>query len=109
MLWLVLANLVQMSLLLFLSKNRKVTRFSLSSKASIKTCLGLKAKLKKYDKIILSFHNPSIWSSRSYGFGDAVMRFTNEINKEKDVGVFLFCNPYLTKYLSSHKNHCGGI
>jgi len=87
----------------FLSKNRKVTRFSLSSKASINKCLGLKAKLKKYDKIILSFHNPSIWSSRSYGFGDAVMRFTNEINKEKDVGVFLFCNPYLTKYLSSHK------
>ena len=86
-----------------LNKQRKVKRYTLSSKASIKTCLALKAKLKGYDKIILSFHNPSIWNSRSYGFSDAVVRFTNELNKEKDVGLFLFCNPYLTKFFNSHK------
>jgi len=87
----------------FLSKQRKVTRYSLSARASINACLALKAKLKGYDKVIVAFHNPKIWSSNSYGFSDAIVRFTNEINKEKDVGLFLFCNPYLTKYFSKHK------
>jgi len=86
-----------------LKKYVHVTRFSLSSKANTNASLHLKSQLKQFDSIIISFHNPSVWSNKSYGFSDEVIRLVNELERENKTAIVLFCNPYLTKYFTKTK------
>jgi beta-N-acetylhexosaminidase len=86
-----------------LSRSLGMKRFNLSNSSSVQSCLNTKASLKGFDKVIISYHNPKIWSSSSYGFSDAVIRLTRELSDEKETSLFLFCNPYLTKYFSESK------
>jgi len=81
----------------------RVSRFNISAKANIGNCLQLKGQLKQFDSIIISFHNPSVWSNKSYGFSDEVIRLVNELESENNVAIVLFCNPYLTKYFVKTK------
>lgn len=87
----------------YLNKTKNITRINLSRNASVNTCLNIKSKAKKYKRVIISFHSPKIWSAKSYGFGDAVMRMSRELGYERGAILVLFCNPYLTKHFSRAK------
>jgi beta-glucosidase-like glycosyl hydrolase/CubicO group peptidase (beta-lactamase class C family) len=87
----------------YLKKSKNITRVSISKTGSVSTAVNLKAKAKNFDRVIVSFHKPSIWSAKSYGYGDAVIRMARELAYEQNAALVLFCNPYLTKYFSKAK------
>ncbi len=88
----------------FLQNQINVTKFSIAETTNASAGLKLKSELKDYDSIIISFHNPSIWKSRSYGYSDEVIRLANELERENQTCIVLFCNPYMTKYFSTSSN-----
>jgi len=83
-----------------LSGKLKLTRFSIEQNSNLQQCLKTSNQLKSFDSIIISFHKPSVWKNRSYGFSDEVIRLVNGLEKDAKACIVLFCNPYLSKYFS---------
>lgn len=86
-----------------LNVHKNVTRLNVSKTASVSTAVSVKSKAKNYDRVIVSFHNPSIWNAKSYGYGDAMIRMAKELAYEENAALVLFCNPYLTRFFSKAK------
>ncbi|MGB1216438.1 MAG: serine hydrolase [Saprospiraceae bacterium] len=72
--------------------------YNLQSGWSIPSSIPLMAKLKNYDKVVVSLHNMSSRSSKNFGVTDAAIRFISQLQNETEVVLVVFGNPYSLKY-----------
>ncbi len=72
--------------------------YNLQTGWSIPGPVPLMAKLKEYDKVIVSLHNMSSHPSKNFGVTDAAIRFISQLQNETEVILVVFGNPYSLKY-----------
>ena len=61
-------------------------------------------KLKEYDKVFLSLHGMNKYSSKNFGLSGSVRRFIKDLDKEVELILVIFGNPYSLKYFDSVDN-----
>jgi beta-glucosidase-like glycosyl hydrolase/CubicO group peptidase (beta-lactamase class C family) len=62
----------------------------------------LRTELEPYNVIIIAVQNTSIWGGRPYGISAQVIKFINELSKEKKVILDLFASPYALKLFENN-------
>jgi beta-N-acetylhexosaminidase len=71
-----------------------VSNFFLKKEPSGDEITRLKAELKPFNLVIISVQNTTIWGGSPYGISNGVLKFINEICKNKKVILDLFASPY---------------
>ena len=87
-----------------MQKNFEVVSMRISKKPSTTELAILKKKLTLYKDVIIAFHKPSIWSTKSFGYSSSLFSSVRSILREKKGLLVAFSNPYLLKNFQEEKN-----
>ena len=87
-----------------LRKYANVKSFAIKKKPSSSEMVALKTKLRKYNRVIVTLNNPSIWSTKSFGYNSTMFSSIRGLLKEKNGLLVAFCNPYVLKNFQSTNN-----
>lgn len=87
-----------------LKKVQKLESFQLSKKAGSSEVESLKSKLHGYKKIIVTFQDPSIWSTKSFGYSGYALSLAQWAISNKRTLLVPFTNPYLLKNFQKADN-----
>ena len=79
-------------------KYTKASHFNLSKSASEIEIAGLTERLKAFDKIIISIHDMSQYSSKQFGLNESVISMASKISALKPSCTILFGSPYALQY-----------
>lgn len=80
----------------YLKKYDNIT--TLTTSTTITNPSKLLNQLKKYDEVLVSFHNMSSRASKKYGIHPNAINFLAQLNNLSNVSVVIFGNPYSLKY-----------
>ncbi len=84
-----------------LSKYYPVDLYSISRNFDKSKSQTVLEKLKKYNLVIVSLHNNSIFSTAKYGLNKNIKNFIEKISKNNNVILNIFGSPYILKYLDN--------
>ncbi len=71
--------------------------------------LEIMQKLEKYDLVIVSLHNNSMFVSNDYGITQESIRLVQDLSRQKDVILSLFANPYSLSFFEEEMLDTEGI
>jgi beta-N-acetylhexosaminidase len=77
---------------------------TLSKSASKEKIAMLVRAAEKYKNVVISYHNPKIWSQQSGGYQNSDFDIIKSINRNSKVTVIGFCNPYVLKKIDHNVN-----
>ena len=92
-----------------LNQYTKVTNFSVTKDNFGAEQAGLLAKLKAYNVVIVSVHNPSNSMNKSHGVTNAISSFIASLNKQSKVILNVMANPYSLEKLAANATPAGLI
>jgi beta-N-acetylhexosaminidase len=81
-----------------LSLYNRFDHYQISKAADAAGYQALLAKLGKYTKVVVGFHDMSQYASKNFGIEPASMNFLKELSAKTQVVVVIFGNPYSLKY-----------
>jgi beta-N-acetylhexosaminidase len=81
-----------------LSLYNRFDHYQISKAADAAGYQALLAKLGKYSKVVVGFHDMSQYASKNYGINQASLTFLKELSAKTQVVVVIFGNPYSLKY-----------
>lgn len=86
----------------------EVDEFNFETEIKKSGSQGFKAKLKKYNLLIVGIHNTNSLASRKFGISKQTTEFVDEICAENNVILDLFANPYALAYFKNAEK-CAAI
>lgn len=80
-----------------LKQKQDIASFSLPKKPSSAQVESIKRKLSLYKKVIVTMHDPSIWSTKSFGYSSTAFSFVKWASNNKNMLLVNFTNPYILR------------
>lgn len=84
-----------------LTKYAPVNNYFISKSASSAQFSQMSNLLKQYNQVVISLHDMSRFSSRNFGITEETKAFIERLNKETNVILVVFGNPYSLKYFDN--------